>query len=172
MLCLRGNSNSHPGYPGRYATDYGIAVGAVDQSGNEAYFSNRAGDTTMDYVSAPGMNIYSALPGGGYASWQGTSMAAPHVAGMAALLKSYDKSLTPSQIENLICASASNSDTNSSNILENNSKLNMIFSEDFEGLFNNSDETIIGYENSFDINATGSDYLDWALDLVGKMMRK
>ena len=54
-------------------------------------------------------------------------MAAPHVAGMAALLKSYDKSLTPSQIENLISASAFNSDANTSTNLENNSELNMIF---------------------------------------------
>ena len=74
--------------------------------------------------------------------YNGTSMAAPHVAGMAALLKSYDKSLTPSQIENLICASASNSDANTSNNLENNSELNMIYSEDFEGLFVNSNELI------------------------------
>ena len=67
MLCLQVILLSQPGYPGRYATEYGIAVGAVDINKNDAWFSNRAGDTTMDYVTAPGVNIYSSLPGGGYA---------------------------------------------------------------------------------------------------------
>ena len=40
-----GNTLSHPGYPGRYATDYGICVGAVDQTVMMS-FSNKAGDTT------------------------------------------------------------------------------------------------------------------------------
>ncbi len=172
-----GNSYaSQPGYPARYATDYGIAVGAVDINRNDAGFSNRAGDTIMDYVSAPGVSVYSSLPGGGYASWSGTSMAAPHVAGMAALLKSYDKTLTPSQIETLICASASNSDSNSSNnsnnYFESNSEFNMFYSEDFNDLFFESNELIPGYENSFDSNSTGSNYLDWALDLIGENNEK
>ena len=172
-----GNSYaSQPGYPARYATDYGIAVGAVDINKNNAAFSNRAGDTTMDYVSAPGVSVYSSLPGGGYASWSGTSMAAPHVAGMAALLKSYDNTLTPSQIEDLICASASNSDSNSSNNSNNYSdsisEFNMFYSEDFNGLFLNSNESISGYENSFDLSSSGSDYLDWALDLIGENNEK
>ena len=151
--------SSRPGYPASYATDYGIAVGAVDQNRNDAGFSNRAGPTTMDYVSAPGVSVYSALPGGGYASWNGTSMATPHVAGMAALLKSYDKSLTPSQIENLICASASNSDVNS--------EINMFYSEEFNDVAINSNNFIKGYENIFDETSNGSDYLDWALNLIG-----
>ena len=172
-----GNSYaSQPGYPARYATDYGIAVGAVDINKNNAAFSNRAGNTNMDYVSAPGVSVYSSLPGGGYASWSGTSMAAPHVAGMAALLKSYDKTLTPSQIEDLICASASNSDSNSSNNSNNYSdsisEFNMFYSEDFNGLFFNPNESISGYENSFDLNSSGSDYLDWALDLIGENNEK
>ena len=35
-------------------------------------------------------------------------------------------------------------------------------------LFVNSNELIKGYENSFDINSSGSDYLDWAIDLIGE----
>ncbi|WP_152556503.1 S8 family peptidase, partial [Prochlorococcus marinus] len=170
------SSSSAPLWPARYATDYGIAVGAVDINKNDAYFSNRAGNTTMDYVSAPGVNVYSSLPGGGYESWNGTSMAAPHVAGMAALLKSYDKTLTPLQIETLISASASNSDSNSSNnsnnYFESNSEFNMFYSKDFDDLFFESNELISGYEYSFDSNSSGSDYLDWALDLIGENNEK
>lgn len=49
-----------------------------------AYYSNV---TSFLSLLAPGSNIYSAVPAGGYANWAGTSMAAPHVAGAWALLK-------------------------------------------------------------------------------------
>ena len=54
------------------------------------------------------MNIYSAVPGGGYDTFNGTSMATPHVAGVASLLKSHDRNLSPSTIEDLLTGSASN----------------------------------------------------------------
>ena len=62
----------------------------------------------MDYVTAPGVDIYSAIPDGNYAFYSGTSMATPHVAGVAALLKSHDNSLTSESIEDLIIGTASN----------------------------------------------------------------
>ena len=97
-----------PGYPAYYARSYGIAVGAVDINGTRASFSNDAGTGEYDYVTAPGVNIYSARNGGGYTSMSGTSMATPHVAGIAALLKSYDNDLSAARIEQLLSTTGSN----------------------------------------------------------------
>ncbi len=71
-----------------------LSVGATDSSDLIAPFSSR-GPVTVDGsnrlkpdVSAPGVNVRSSVRGGGYAVFSGTSMAGPHVAGLAALLMS------------------------------------------------------------------------------------
>ncbi|MBC7236735.1 MAG: S8 family serine peptidase, partial [Chloroflexi bacterium] len=67
-----------------------VAVGAVDMFDTVANFSSRGpspwGDIKPDVV-APGVNVRSCVAGGGYELWSGTSMATPHVAGVAALLR-------------------------------------------------------------------------------------
>ena len=109
VVMASGNSaGNSPDYPAAHAVDHGIAVGAVDQNRNMANFSNLAGNTTLDYVTAPGVNIYSSVPNGQYSTFSGTSMATPHVAGVVALLKSYDNSLSASAIEDLITETSSN----------------------------------------------------------------
>jgi len=76
-----------------------FSVGAIDQDGNVADFSSR-GPVTADGsgrvkpdIVAPGVNILSSVPGGGYAPELGTSMAGPHVVGAVALLWSADPTL-------------------------------------------------------------------------------
>ncbi|MBI2571687.1 MAG: S8 family serine peptidase [Candidatus Schekmanbacteria bacterium] len=82
-----------PTYPAAY--DEVIAAGAIDSGGARATFSNRG-----EWVSlyAPGTGIWSTLPGGAYAPWSGTSMAAPFVGGALGLLATEQPSWTPRQL--------------------------------------------------------------------------
>jgi subtilisin family serine protease len=81
-----------------------ITVGASGDpkvGGLVAYFSNY-GKQEVD-VFAPGVQIYSTIPGGTtYGNLQGTSMASPVVAGLAALVWSYYPNLTPQQVKQVI----------------------------------------------------------------------
>jgi len=108
VMAAGNNGGESPMYPAAHAETHGIAVGAVNQEKSFADFSNRAGFTFLDYVTAPGVNIFSSTPNGNYDYYSGTSMASPHVAGIAALLKSHDKALTPESIETLITSTAHN----------------------------------------------------------------
>jgi type VII secretion-associated serine protease mycosin len=93
-----------PAYPAGYNGVIGVA--SVDQSGAVSDFSNQR---TQIAVAAPGKDIRSTYPGGGYAADSGTSFAAPFVAGLAALIRSYRPRLTYQQVANKILSTAEGS---------------------------------------------------------------
>ncbi|MCK4788677.1 MAG: S8 family serine peptidase [Desulfobacteraceae bacterium] len=97
-------------WPAAYSSTYDnvIAVGAIDNANNIANFSNRGPQLN---VVAPGVNINSTVPnyivplnpaGALYRQMDGTSMAAPHVAGLAALMLSLDRRLSPRRVREII----------------------------------------------------------------------
>ncbi|MBW4594824.1 MAG: S8 family peptidase [Brasilonema angustatum HA4187-MV1] len=107
VVMAAGNDGGlQPGYPARYADKSGIAVGAVDKNNQMADFSNKAGVNPLTYVTAPGVNVYSTIPGNKYASYSGTSMAAPHVAGVVALMLSANHNLTDAQVRQIVAETA------------------------------------------------------------------
>jgi subtilisin len=97
--------NEGPGtsrYPGNYPE--ALSVGAVDRHNAVADFSSsqrfvRQEDPVVPDVVGPGVSVISAKPGGGYQVMDGSSMAAPHIAGLAALLFQARPNATVNDIE-------------------------------------------------------------------------
>lgn len=101
-IAAAGNSgNTQYSYPASY--DSVVAVAAVDENGSRASFSQRNDQVEL---AAPGVSVLSTYNGNRYASLSGTSMAAPHVAGVAALVWSYDESLTAADVRGILQATA------------------------------------------------------------------
>ncbi len=98
------NNDVTPSYPANYDLPNVISVAALDRSDRLASFSNY-GATTV-HIGAPGVAIYSTTPGNRYASYNGTSMAAPHVAGVAGLLAAANPQATVAEIRSAILDSA------------------------------------------------------------------
>ena len=98
------NNDSNPTYPATYDVANVLSVAAIDNRGQIASFSNYG--KSKVHVGAPGVNIMSSITGAGYDSWSGTSMATPHVSGMAVLLASAEPNITGIQMKERIIATA------------------------------------------------------------------
>jgi len=98
------NNDERATYPATYALDNILSVAATDNQDRLAGFSNYGSKTV--HVAAPGVKILSTLKGGAYGVMSGTSMATPHVAGIAALLLSTRPSMSYSDLKDLIMRSS------------------------------------------------------------------
>jgi subtilisin family serine protease len=101
FMAAAGNSGQdadiNPHYPAGYTSDNIVSVAATDHNDGIASFSTY-GLTTVD-LGAPGVSILSTLPDNTYGSYNGTSMATPHVTGVAVLVYSAFPSLTHQEVK-------------------------------------------------------------------------
>lgn len=103
LVAAAGNSGTRAGrgdnvgYPAKYASV--IAVAATDQNDKRGTFSSTGPAVE---ISAPGVSILSSTPNNNYASYNGTSMASPHVAAVAALVWEAKPNLTNVELRQLL----------------------------------------------------------------------
>jgi subtilisin family serine protease len=106
ILCVAaaGNNGNNlqwfPVYPAAFTSANVISVAATTR--NDDLWASSNYNVTLVDLAAPGVDIFSTLPSGGYGLKSGTSMATPHVAGACALLKSLKPALTHTQVQSLI----------------------------------------------------------------------
>jgi serine protease len=97
------SNDSFPAYPASYEVDNVVAVAATNHNDALAGFSN-FGATSVD-LGAPGVDVLSTTPGNTYSFFSGTSMATPHVAGVAALVLSANSTLSTAELKQLLLTS-------------------------------------------------------------------
>lgn len=96
LVAAAGNDGtSAKEYPAAEGLHGLLAVGASSADGKYAKFSNFGSWVS---IAAPGQGITSSLPGGGYGTWSGTSMASPLAAGTAALVWAVNPGMTPKEV--------------------------------------------------------------------------
>lgn len=113
------------GSPG--TSESALTVGACDSADHVTFFSSIGPDDVHSLIKpevvAPGMNILSTILNNGTASWSGTSMAAPHVTGEAALLKEEHPEWSPEDLKAAIVNSAVPTGNNISPFVQGNGRI-------------------------------------------------
>lgn len=107
FVAAAGNSTSDndkkASYPASYDLPNIVSVAATDENDGLAYFSNYGAKSV--HLGAPGVKTLSLVPGDKYDSFSGTSMATPHVAGVAALIKSAFPQATAKDMKEILLTS-------------------------------------------------------------------
>lgn len=102
IVWAAGNENCYGAMDASKRNENTIRVAAVDRNLKKADFSNYGNFSDKNIyestISAPGVDIWGALPNNSYDAWPGTSFSAPIITGVVALIKSENKDLTTSQI--------------------------------------------------------------------------
>lgn len=111
FVAAAGNSNKNNDtnsfYPACYKVNNVIAVASITDRNQRSSFSNYGAGTV--HLAAPGSSILSTIPGNRFASYSGTSMAAPHVSGVAALVLSENPRMSPTQLKTVLLNSVQSS---------------------------------------------------------------
>ncbi len=128
VMAAGNDGDNTPDYPATYAKNWGLTVGAVDQNKNLADFSNRSGSDSLAYVTAPGVNVYSTIPGNKYTTYSGTSMATPYVTGVVALMLSANHNLTDAQVRQIVTQTGEKSKQASTSSVQSSSTINSMMS--------------------------------------------
>lgn len=129
------NNDRYPQYPANYDVENVVSVAAIDRRGNLANFSNYGSETV--HVAAPGVSIYSTTSGSdrSYDSFSGTSMATPHVAGVAALILSHYPDIGIAELRDRLIYGSDPLGDLSGNVMANgtvNAHQSLILAEDGE----------------------------------------
>jgi subtilisin family serine protease len=101
MVCATGNANSAVAFPARWPET--VAVASVTAANVRALSSNYGPEVD---IAAPGDQIYSLSSSGGYLYKSGTSMAAPHITGIMALMRAINPGMSPSAMREAISLTA------------------------------------------------------------------
>ncbi len=127
VVVAAGNSNRNAKYFAPANARGAITVAAIGEDRQKAVFSNTVQDLDMG-LAAPGVGIYSTIPGSQYETYNGTSMATPYVAGLAGLMKSLRPKLTSEEFYRIVhkTGSTTNTPKETGRIIQPNAAVGML----------------------------------------------